>query len=121
MVMVAGSGEVVVRALSPAQWERRSEFGLDSNRVRELFALCIEQDLLSISFPPRAWIRPDEVRPTITLTNAAGASHSVGCWAGDPRDPHFETLRAALLELERHAGTLVPTYEGPADQGSSSG
>ncbi len=116
VVTVAGSGEAVVRTLSPAPWERRCEFRLEPDRVHELFALCVEQDLLSITFPARPTIRPDETRPVITLTNGAGTSHSVGCWAGDPRDPRFETIYAALLQLEHHAATLVPDYEGPAER-----
>ena len=121
VVTVAGAGAVVVRTVSPARWERRSEFRLEPARVRELLALCIEQDLLSVTFPARAAIRPDETRATITLTNAAGAGCSVGCWAGDPRDPRFETIQAPLLALERHAGNLEPVYEGPSDRFQSSG
>jgi hypothetical protein len=100
IITINGSGNTVLRLYSVAQWEQRFELQLASHEVQRLFELCIEHDLLRISFPQRTSFLPDEVRPTITLINASGQRHSVSCWAGDPRNTHFEVLYAILRRLE---------------------
>ncbi len=70
---------------------------------------CIAQDLLTIRFPARSSIVPDETHTEITLINAAGARHTVGRWANDPPDPRFTAIYTDLLRIGRgDEGTLAP-------------
>jgi hypothetical protein len=114
VIVVHGDGNTTLSLYPVPQWECRFELQLDSHQVRQLLELCIQHDLLSITFAPRISIHSDEVRPTITLTNAGSHQYSETCWAGDLRNAHFEALYVALRRLERHTHQMQPVHEGPA-------
>ena len=114
VIDIRGDGATDVRVYPVPQWERRYEFQLPPEEAQRLIELCIEHDLLSIAFPPRTRVYPDEARSTIHLVNAEGRKHSVACWAGDPRNADFEAVYAALRQVESHARQQQLLYEGPA-------
>lgn len=62
-----------------------------------LIRLCVENDFLTIEPEMRPGI-PDEARPSLTLTNHKGESHTVAKWAG-VADARFDAIYHALLTL----------------------
>ncbi len=83
-------------ALTPAALGQAVHFTatLSEAETRPLFQLFIEHDFLTIAIPFRPGI-PDEAHPQITLTNARGASHTVGKWARQA-EARFDALARAL-------------------------
>ncbi len=112
-IFVAGTGRALVQTISRAMHERRFELALSAGETRALFALCVENDLLTIQPPERAGV-PDESRPQITLTNALGERHTVSKWAG-VREPRFVAIYTALYALETRSQVLEPAYSGRFD------
>jgi hypothetical protein len=104
-VALAGDGHcVITRVRLPGAPDGTETRNLGAAAARRLLDQCIAQDLLTIRFPPRPFIVPDEARPEIRLTNAAGEQQTVGCWANDPKDPRFEAIYAALRGLATGQG-----------------
>jgi hypothetical protein len=97
-VTLVGNGECAVTLVrQPHHRDGSYYWWVSETQVQRVLDLCIAHDFVTIRFPPRPFIVPDESRPEITLTNAAGEQHTVGCWANDPKDPGFEAIYAALL------------------------
>ncbi len=67
-------------------------------RARALLSACVAADPLAASWPPGEH-SPEEIATRLELTNAAGEAAVVIHWANDRTDPHFEAVRALLLEL----------------------
>ena len=114
-ITVFGTGKTIVRIAPIPQHERRYELLLSDREVRDLLATFIENDFLTIVFPPRPFIYPDEGEATITLTNSAGEERSVCRWNNDPMNRQFEAVYTALRAVERRTEGLEPVYEGPFD------
>jgi hypothetical protein len=99
-VVLAGDGHCrVTRVRLPGSRDGTFERPLGSEVARELFDLCVANDLVTIRFPPRYTIVPDEARPQINLINAAGDRQEIARWANDPPDPGFAAIYAALRSL----------------------
>ncbi|MBK8900663.1 MAG: hypothetical protein IPM53_05755 [Anaerolineaceae bacterium] len=62
-----------------------------------LIDLCVAHDFLTIQPEERPGI-PDEARPSLTLTNSKGESHTITKWAG-VADARFDAIYQALLAL----------------------
>ncbi len=62
-----------------------------------LIRLCVAHDFLTIQPEERMGL-PDEARPTVTLTNDKGQSHTVAKWAG-VADARFDAIYLPLLAL----------------------
>lgn len=62
-----------------------------------LIRLCVVHDFLTIAPDQRPGL-PDEARPSLTLTNPTGDSHTVAKWAG-VADARFDAIYHALLAL----------------------
>ena len=99
-VILAGDGRcVITRVRLPGYPDGTEARQVSAATVRRLLEQCIAQDFVTIHFPPRPFIVPDEACPQVTLINAAGARQTVARWATDPKDPRFEAIYAALLSL----------------------
>ena len=73
-----GGGETKVRL--PLRWDEK----------KDLCALCVEHDFVTIAPQERAGL-PDEARPTITLSNRQREQVAVAKWAG-VRDARFDAI-----------------------------
>jgi hypothetical protein len=84
-VSLGGDGTCVVTLVrQPGQRDGTYTRRLGADVPRRLFEQCVACDFVTIQFPPRPFIVPDEARPEITLVNAAGDRRTVGCWANVP-------------------------------------
>ena len=100
-IMVTGTGEAVIELVQPiGRRSGRFEVWLNPEDVQQLLTRFIENDFLTLVIPSPEKIIPDSVHTSITLTNASGAEHTVGCWSGTESDVRFEKLVQALLEIE---------------------
>lgn len=100
-VWVTGRGEVTVQVVAPGGHERQVGLLIHPAGWAALVQQFIDQDFLTIS-PAERPGRPDEARPTLTLTNPAGAQYSLSKWAGVPA-PRFDVLYRAFLALAEQA------------------
>ena len=73
---------------------------------KQLIRLCVENDFLTIQPEERLGI-PDEARPSLTLRNSKGESHTVAKWAGVP-DARFEAVYQAVRALAERTEGLQP-------------
>jgi precorrin-6B methylase 2 len=76
--------------------------------------LCIDNDFLTIDLETRSGL-PDESRPTLVLINGTGEQHTVAKWARQ-KVGRFDRIYVALLNLEKRAESIPPSYEGPFDR-----
>jgi hypothetical protein len=114
-VALAGDGQCrVIRVRLPGYPDGTVERHLGAAAARALLVQCIAHDLLTIRFPPRPFIVPDEAHPEITLVNAAGERRMVGRWANDPADPRFEAVYGALRALAQRIDQTTPTGDSAA-------
>lgn len=109
-ICIDGLRECIISLVSHGLQEKRFRMKLFPEETYVLRRLCIEGDLATLKIKERPGL-PDEARPEITLTNAAGETCSVAKWAGD-KVPEFDNLYEALLALERKTGNKKPEYEG---------
>ncbi len=72
--------------------ERRQEVN-----VSKFAQLLIKVDFVTITLPKRTGV-PDEARPTITVVNRNGRSHTVAKWINDTH-ARFDAIYEALLAL----------------------
>jgi hypothetical protein len=112
-VALAGDGRcVITRVRLPGYPDGTEVRQVGAATARRLLEQCIAQDFVTIRFPSRPFIVPNEAHPQVTLINAAGVRQVVVCWANDPKDPRFEAIYAALLSLAQgRAGD--PAAPGP--------
>ena len=115
-IAVDGAGRLVVQVVEPGMWERRFELAVGADEWRRLVARLIENDFLTIEPAERAGI-PDEARPRLTLTNAAGDRRSVSKWAR-VKDGRFDAVYAALRRLEDLTVHLEPVHRGRFEPGA---
>jgi hypothetical protein len=99
-VALAGDGRcVITRVRLPGYPDGTEERDLGPEVTWRLLEQCIAQDFVTIHFPPRPFIVPNEACSQVTLINAAGARQTVARWANDPKDPRFEIIYTALRAL----------------------
>ncbi len=110
-ITAAGSGQVVVQIVERGMFERRYAFAIDRAGWQRLLNVFLQYDFVTIQPADRPGI-PDEARPTITLTNAAGEARTVAKWAG-VADDRFEAIYAALIQLETSTQHMEPISSGP--------
>lgn len=109
-VVLRGDGScTITRVQQPPHPDGTVEGRVAEAVARQVLEHCVAQDLLTIRFPARSSIVPDETHTQITLINAAGVRHTVGRWANDPPDPRFTAIYTDLLRIgQGDAGTLIP-------------
>lgn len=81
-VRVAGTGSTFVQVVAPTGERTQRAFVLLPEETQQLFALCVEVDILAMP----ASARPDPpaaARPTITLVNAGAQRYEVAVGAGE--------------------------------------
>ena len=99
-VALVGDGRcVVTRVRLPGYPDGTEARQVGAATARRLLELCIAHDFVTIRFPPRPFIVPDEACSQVTLINAAEARQTVARWANDPKDPRFMAIYAALRAL----------------------
>ncbi len=96
-VSVAGDGSASVQIVAPTGEQTRRGFILLPEETRQLFALCVENDLLATPASTRPGL-PDEAQPAITLLNGEGQRRSVVVWAGEMASA-LQSVHAALCAL----------------------
>jgi hypothetical protein len=114
VVFVLGRGQVVVQRVWPSQAEERHALQIPPAEAQAPFALCVEQDVLGVTFPARARI-PDEACARLTLV-AAGREQAVEKCAHD-RHAGFEQVIATLTQLAARAERAERVYAGPFQPG----
>ena len=99
-VGLAGDGTCVVTLVQqPPHRDGTYMRRLSAEEAQRVLAQCVAYDLVTIRFPTRTSVVPDETHPEISLINAAGERRTVGCWANDPKDPGFESITATLRAI----------------------
>lgn len=91
------TGQAFVIRVAPGGKETRYKILLWNREKEKLCRLCVEHDFLTIQPENRPGV-PDEARPTISLTNPAGETHTIAKWAGI-QDERFDTIYAALRQI----------------------
>lgn len=86
-----------VTQVAPGGGDTKFKLPLGWDEKKELCALCVEQDFVTIAPEERAGL-PDEGRPTITLSNRHREQVTVVKWAG-VRDARFDPIYDRLLAL----------------------
>lgn len=109
-VRVNGLRDCVISVVSRGLQEKRFRVSLIPEQTYVLRKLCIDGDLAALKIKDRPGL-PDEARPEITLTNAAGETRSVAKWAGD-KAPEFDAVYEALLAMVKKTEGKKPEYEG---------
>lgn len=109
-ICIDGLHDCIISLVSQGLQEKRFRMKLFPEETYVLRRLCIEGDLAALKIKERPGL-PDEARPEITLTNAAGETCSVAKWAGD-KVPEFDNVYEALMALERKTQNKKPEYEG---------
>lgn len=109
IITISGSGQVVVRLVSRGMEEQRYEWQMAATQT--LFVLFIQHDFASLIIPTRLGV-PDETLVQLSLTNSQGETITQAKWQNDSH-PIFDTLTAALLNLESQTETLTPAFTGP--------
>lgn len=93
------SSQAYVTRVAPGGSETKFKLPLNwtDGEKAALIRLCVENDFLTIA-PEMRLGHPDEARPSLTLTNPKGDSHTVAKWAG-VADARFDAIYQALLAL----------------------
>jgi hypothetical protein len=97
-IYVEGIKRAVVQLIQPKMLERRYEFAPGKDEIIRLLDLFVANDFLTIQPSERPGI-PDEVRPRITLVNAAGDKWAVAKWAG-VKDERFDRYTGPCYVLK---------------------
>ena len=113
VLYLSGQGQVLVQRVPPGRVEARFVMAIAPAEAQAVFALCVEQDVLAMAFPPRALI-PDEACVRLTLVSAAGRAQSVTKCAHDPH-AGFAAVSAALRPIAERAAQAGPVAPGPFD------
>lgn len=104
-VTLYGDGKIkVVR--SERGGERLAWEWEDRGRVGVVWRLLLAEDFLTIE-PEERPGQPDEARPSLTLRNHFGKSHTIAKWAG-VQSPRFDRIYQALLAIADAANTREP-------------
>lgn len=93
------SSQAFVTRVAPGGSETKFKLPLrwTDGEKAALIRLCVAQDFLTIQPETRPGL-PDEARPSLTLTNRKGDSHTIAKWAG-VADARFDAIYQALLAL----------------------
>lgn len=86
-----------VTQVAPGGGEAKFKVPLGLDEKKELCALCVKHDFVTIAPEERAGL-PDEGRPTITLSNRHREQVAIAKWAG-VRDARFDAIYDTLLAL----------------------
>jgi hypothetical protein len=111
---LSSNGKVIAQVVEPGLKEKRYELTLASDEVAELEQLLAKHDFAKIQLKERSG-RPDEARPTISVTTADEKTTEVAKWAGDAH-PGFDAIYAqlmAIVDRAKKANQLL--YEGKFD------
>jgi hypothetical protein len=100
--------QVLVSRIGPDGTETKYRLPLKwtEGEKQQLIRLCVAHDFLTIQPEERPGI-PDEARPSLTLGNSKGESHTVAKWAGVP-DARFDAIHHALLALAERTKDMQP-------------
>jgi len=109
-VLLYGNGLVVLQQVHPGLQEQRFEFKLPRDAALEVIGLCVEVDLAAITTEKRPGL-PDEARILLRLRGASRVHCQVYKWAGE-RNPRFDAVYDAMLQLEGRAEGIPLTYQG---------
>ena len=90
--------------------ERRYEFKLQEDELRQLRSLITKHDFVNIRIKERMGV-PDEALPTITVRPESGQAATVAKWAGD-KDKDFDAVYDYLRGVVSKAKSRTPAYEG---------
>lgn len=96
-VRVAGTGSTFVQVVAPTGERTQRAFVLLPEETQQLFALCVELDLLATPAPSQP-VAPATARPAITLVNAGGQRREVAVGAREMAAA-LRTVYAALHSL----------------------
>lgn len=109
-VLLYGNGLVVLQQVLPGLQEQRRQFRVPRQAALELMELCVEVDLATITTEKRPGL-PDEVRILLRLRGASKVHCQVYKW-GEERNPRFDAVYDAMLQLEGRTEGIPLTYQG---------
>ncbi len=127
-ITVYGDGTAFVKIVDLGQSMETYRLQLDGERVPELFAALLKNDVLALEDTERAPGK-DEVCTRLSVTNADGETRSICYSELAETDARFEEVRNALAYVHDHMGDLgarlvatvapLATYEDPEGEGAS--
>lgn len=106
-------GRAVLQRVGPGMAETRYEATLRPAELAALQRLLGDHHFFAIEIPERPGV-PDEARPSIEVTLAAGQHLTVSKWANDAH-PDFDAIYAWLLAFEKRAATGASSHTGRFD------
>lgn len=114
-ITVRGDGVAWITQVELTQEDRTFRLDLGAERALRVFDLCVQNDVLAITFPQHTPI-PDEPSARLEITNRAGQSRSVTHWANSPTDARFEEARAVFAAIADHMEQFQPIPVIPPNQ-----
>lgn len=106
---VTGDGHARLRVRERDHTTVEYTLTIGPERAQALLSQCVAADPLAASWRPGEH-GAEEIATRLELTNADGETAVVTHWANDRTDPHFEAVRALLLELAaevEHLGSRI--------------
>ena len=102
VVRVLGTGEVLVKWVSPAKEATERQFRLADDEVRALFDLCVEHDLCTVTLELTQLVVPDSTTYSLTLSNGR-ERHVLDVFAYQASDPRVAPILGALRSLTENS------------------